>query len=306
MAVLTEHLLPSYPQGWRYLRFETPVLPPHWHVHPEYELTLIVRGSGTRLIGDSVEEYLSGDLVLIGPGLAHTYASVPDGRFIDVVVIHFAREVFGAEFFDLPVFAGVAALLTAAERGVSFDTFPRAILEMGSSPPAERTVALLEVLVQLSRQPRISLATGRGPLVVGSGSAARVETMVAFVHENYERDISAQDVAGAAYMNPSAASRLFTRSTSLSITRYLNIVRINAACRLLRDTVLPVAAVAGMCGFTNLSHFNRQFRRAKATTPRQYRATFLGGEAEPPSDNLTTRRIPAHPMSGGQGEPARD
>jgi AraC-like DNA-binding protein len=285
LAVLIEHLVPGFPHGWRYQRFEAPALPPHWHAHPEYELTCIVRGSGTRLIGDSVEEYQAGDLVLIGPELPHTYVSMADGAFTEVVVIHFSREVFGRELFDLPVFAGVAALLDDAARGLRFESVPPAILGMGMMPPAERTVALLQLLVELSRQPAASLAAGSGPLVVGSGSASRVEAMVAFVHDNYEQDISAQDVAAAVYMNPSAASRLFSRSTSISITRYINIVRINAACRLLRDTELPIAAVAGTCGYANLSHFNRQFRRAKSTTPRRYRNAFRTGEPEPPSDD---------------------
>ncbi len=40
-----------------------------WHYHPEYELTFISKSHGTRFIGNHMQPFSSGDLILIGPNL---------------------------------------------------------------------------------------------------------------------------------------------------------------------------------------------------------------------------------------------
>ena len=82
--------------------FDLPRFTSPWHLHDEYELTLILSGTGKRFVGDSVSPYAVGDLVLIGPNLPHYWRSDQTGRKqrSHSIVIQFRKNSLGKDFFD--------------------------------------------------------------------------------------------------------------------------------------------------------------------------------------------------------------
>lgn len=271
MLASFEHIVPEHPLTWRITSLAEPRFESPWHFHPEYELTYIRAGHGTRLIGDSVGSYQPGELTLIGPEVPHTYVSAATDPVHAAVVIQFRRDFLGAGFFDQPVFAPVAALLDGAERGLSYSCEDATLRRLEELPPAEKTVELLALLVALSQRDAAALVSRPATSALNRATAARIEAMVALMHAEYGSPLTLARIAAAAHLTPGSASRLFSRSTGSSVTTYLTVVRVNAACRLLRETDRSVAAIAAACGFTNLSNFNRRFRDVKRLTPREYR-----------------------------------
>ncbi len=274
MLASFEHIVPTFPLTWAITTLDLPQFESTWHFHPEFELTYIRAGQGTRLVGDSVGEYVPGNITLIGPEVPHTYVSTPGELKHSAVVMQFKRDFLGDGFFDLPLFASVAALLRASRRGVSFAVEDDVIARLERAAPAEKTLGLLELLVDLSHRTPDILASDQQTPALNLVSAQRIESMVRLMHTDFASDVTLADIAAAAHLTPSSASRLFSRSTGSSVTIYLNVVRVNAACRLLRDTDASIASIAVDSGFTNLSNFNRRFRDVKRMTPREYRAGF--------------------------------
>ena len=107
-----------------YPRFTMP-----WHYHPEFELMIITSGGGKRFVGDYVDDFHPGDLVLYGANLPHFHMgygcmeNYPD-KVSGSEVIQFTEDIFPEkldEFGDLSI---VAHLLECSKRGRKFTNPP--------------------------------------------------------------------------------------------------------------------------------------------------------------------------------------
>jgi AraC-like DNA-binding protein len=80
-----------------------------------------------------------------------------------------------------------------------------------------------------------------------------------------------EDAAAQVHVSPAAFSRFFRRSLGKTFTEYVNDLRCAEAANQLRRSDKPIAALAQDCGFSTLSHFNKQFLLRYEQTPRHYR-----------------------------------
>lgn len=83
-----------------------PHFDPHWHFHPEYQLFVVLEGTGTRFVGDQVKPFTPGDTVLTGPNLPHLWRSDDQYFMRDAeltirgIVTYFHRDFLGDTFFQ--------------------------------------------------------------------------------------------------------------------------------------------------------------------------------------------------------------
>lgn len=251
-----------------------------YHFHPEIELTAILAGNGRRIVGDHIETFIPGDLVLIGPNLPHQYAGVGTranpGR-VGCLVIQFLPEALGCSFLNSREGALLRALLDKARRGVAFrgQTARDAITKMRAIVTAEgsaRFIALVEVLDALaaSGNSRPLASHGYAPLLEGR-HASRISRACEFIQRRFEEPIRQTDAAAHVAISPPAFSRMFRRATGLTFTAFLTGIRLSEASRRLLETDDTVAQICYRCGFSNLSNFNRRFLVARGMTPREFR-----------------------------------
>jgi len=92
-----------------------------------------------------------------------------------------------------------------------------------------------------------------------------------FLMKNYREDMNLEEIASIIHMAPASACRFFKSSTGLTIFEYLNKIKIDYACKLLLNTDQNIVNIGYDCGFNNLSHFNKQFRKFTGKTPSQFR-----------------------------------
>jgi len=287
MNALLERLLVPDGTSWTYFhRCLDDAIPFVWHYHEEFELTLTLNSRGTRYVGDCIEPYGDGDLVLLGSNLPHTWMS--QARNIDtlphVAHVFWIRPDWVREVVDrLTELRPLRALLANAHRGIVFpESTSRAVQAcvagMNDASPGQRVVRFVQTLALLSEAPdhRVLCAPRAEQVASVAADRPRIERMLAHIHKNYRSEIPIPQLASVAALSVSGLHRLFKRHTRLTVGEYIAQLRIGKACSLLISTDKPVGRIAEEVGYTNPSHFNRQFLAIKNVRPRDFRRTFLG------------------------------
>lgn len=252
-----------------------------WHYHPEYELTWIIRSRGTRFIGDSIRPYSADDLVLLGPGLPHCWHNDPASQPTDtpeLIVVQFDKDFLGAPFFQIAEARKLQELLARAQCGLHFPArvakrIGKLLQDLSAQQGFDRLIHLLEVLGALATAEAVPLASANYRSVndINPVNRDRIDAIHRYVRQNLDGSISQAEIAHRLGMSAPAFSRFFRAATGHTFVGFVNLLRINEACRLLAGSNLSITEAAMDCGYNNISNFNRHFLALKGMNPTEYR-----------------------------------
>lgn len=260
------------------------------HRHAHAELTWIEHGCGLRWVGDSVEPFGDGDLVLLGAETAHVWLTPQGGepQCCAATVLQFPADWAAAT--GLPELKGLDALMARAAHGLAIEGGTRrevlAVMPRLSELDAPRRVAvLIEVLAILDAGLRHSPselralsahAPDRSPDAASlTQRRQRVDRLLRWVQAHLTEELRVGDAAEIVGISPAAFARYFRREVGKGFIDFVNDARCSwAALRLLQGQE-PIADIAHGCGFPTLSNFGDQFRRRYGTSPRNYRRHAL-------------------------------
>ncbi len=254
-----------------------------WHFHPEYELVLNLKSNGTRIIGDSVELFDKHDMVLIAGNIPHCWNyykqnnSLPEEHGI---MVHFKLESLGEPLLSQFEMSSVRELLASAERGLAFSVedskeAEEHLVQMVNARGVDKMIFFFNTLkILCDSEKKNFICSENYRLDYDEMGNRRMTDVYSFIRENYFRHLSLKKVARVAHMSPISFSRFFKKNSGAGFVEYLNRVRTNKACYLLRETEYQVHDIAMECGFSSISNFNKQFRKAEGISPRDYRAQF--------------------------------
>ena len=110
-------------------------------------------------------------------------------------------------------------------------------------------------------------------------SSPHIYRAIVYINEHFEDDIKEEDVAAKFGMSYAYFSRSFKAATGKKFRDYLIETRLNQAEQFIINTDLPIAHIATLCGYSNISHFIHIYKKNKGTTPLKAR-TSRKGEGE--------------------------
>jgi len=276
---VVSHPIDSSIQAFRYAQdyFDAP-----WHYHVEFELTYITKSTGMRYVGNSIENFGEGDLVLIGASLPHAWKNGPGYQNgAASIYIQWKAETIQPILHAIPEFNAIEHLLNRARYGVHFKstTQTKALGELLVTLPdlqgSKKIMQFLEILHRLSLISEARLLSGPAhDLLRHAKTDNRIQGIFEYIQQHYTQKISIGQMAELTCMTRSSFCKFFKNRFQKTFTRYLNEFRIHHVCQQLKETNLPVALIALNCGYDNFSYFYRQFREVIGITPAKYRQKF--------------------------------
>lgn len=248
-----------------------------FHHHPEYELVLILKGKGKRMVGDNVDRFEENDLIFTGPFLPHQWiCDENEAHDSNAFVIQFTYDFLGEKFFEVPENSSLKKFLHDSVRGYNF-----------SGKTKQQIIPILKKMINSSHEVRLYnlfaifkiFATTHEIIALSSPGSVesfmlkeneKMQKALQYILQNFHNKIHIEDLLEITNMSYPSFYSHFYRSYKMSYKQYLLELRIEYACKLLKNEALNVSEIAYDCGFGNLSNFNRQFRKIKKITPSQF------------------------------------
>ncbi len=259
-----------------YERFTYP-----WHFHAEYEIIYFEEGNGTRFVGNCIEPFSSGEVLLLGPDLAHFMKSDEiQLKGLKGTIIQFEKDFMRHAISNYSQFSKIYKLLIESRNGVVFPPNSNSdIYGVLNKIPTKRgidqIITLLEILKLMSETDSRKILSTSEPTEISVSEHPRFDKVISFLNRNYNREIKLEEIASIAAMNPSAFCRYFKSKTGKTIKNYIAHMRTSYACKLLLNQNMSVAQVSNECGFETISYFNKTFKKNTGYTPTEYKNLIL-------------------------------
>ncbi len=283
-------------ESFRWIEHDYPSGIARWNYHPEIEIHLIRRSTGSYIIGDQVGAFGPGHVAIVGAGVPHDWMSdVAHGESIENrdAVIQFTADWVDRCIQLIPELDDLRTLVHDSQRGLVFSgsTAIEAAWQIelvGVTAGSERISHLLALFGILLRAPdahRHFVTNEWYSSDVGHVGKAAVDAGLAYVLANLTGHIRMAEAAKLAYMSEPSFSKFFKKATGITFSDMVKRLRIASACRLLDQTDSSIATISTAVGYRNLANFNRQFLAETGMTPTAYRS--LDEEEKPPARRIS-------------------
>jgi len=279
--------IPRQPLSSFNVRQDTvPFINNKWHYHIEAELIYFKKGSGTQFIGDHIQNFNDGDLILIGSNLPHywrfdtKYFKNDSEEQADVTVAHFREDFWGDEFLNLPENKAIRSVFEKAKRGINIQGDTKEIIasllgQMLHAEGSRRLILLIEALTLISESQVVPLASIGFDHGHKEAENDRINAIYEYTLANFRRHIPTDEIAAIANISPHSFCRYFKSRTRKTYSQFINEIKVGHICKLLIEDKISIKQICFESGFRNFASFHKYFKQVTGKTPLQYQKKFL-------------------------------
>lgn len=225
---------------------------PNWH--EALEILLCISGSGTVLLDDRKYTFEKGNVIIVNSQVIH---SVYANENLEFIFVQLDRDFCLKQLIDLQQIRFFEYIENDEKLIGYIENVSNTVKQETYLSKAKNNCAALELLIYLCEEyKQSSLYTPSSDAV----SFNRVKKAMLFIKQNYEKELTLENIALEVGINKYQLTREFKAVTGESVFEFLNSVRCKEASRLLKQGA-SVTQAAYSCGFSNLSYFSRTYKK---------------------------------------------
>ncbi len=247
------------------------------HAHARWELSYVVCGAGMRTVGDITEPFACGEIVFIPPGIPHCWKF--DDGFTDKtgmianISVFFDSSLLTSMRLLFPEMREVLTRIESLKQAVRFTGKNCGIIQklmagMRGLTAEKRLPKMMELLLAVA-DTSDSIYAGSADMM--NRKEKRMEQIRVYCACNYSRQITLDEMSRHVGMNKSAFCTFMRHNVGMTLSEFVNEIRLDVAKEKLLTTDGNIAEIAMVCGFQNVSYFNRLFRKKYGCSPKMIR-----------------------------------
>jgi AraC family transcriptional regulator, L-rhamnose operon transcriptional activator RhaR len=289
-----------YDNGEQYFKTEYPIFinmyeePPetHLHAHDFIEIAYVYSGEGFHTIGDKEYPVKKGDLFLINHNTPHEFRSLPETYHVNPLTIYncvFRPEFLNSSFhenknfYDLVDYLMLRSLFPNEVEALidiklvfknitdiedCYQKMYREYHEKENGYIELLRLYVTELLILIFRAFRKSDPVKTN---VQNNNVRIIEKIIKHLKANYNYSLNLHDLSMVVFLSPNYISKLFKDFTGYTITDFIQKIRIEEACKLLKETDRKIVDISHEVGYKDLTHFLEVFKKMTGKSPSVYR-----------------------------------
>lgn len=257
----------------------------HWHNY--LEISYVKQGYGRYYIENQVYDIAPGDIIVINNIEPHYMEVLPPDKMIQPVIMFDpslvapdTAQIYSADAQSLaPFFARGTNFSNKIDRssGVGKKIFTL-LTEIESEYQKKNygyqlmiKAKLLNIFTELIRNFQDEDKSMATP-AQKNRKLDQLQVVFESINSRISENLTIDELSALVYMTPSYFCTFFKKSTGFTPTQYIHKIRIARSIDLLKTTSRSIFDISIDCGFNNLAHFNRVFKRLTGQTPSAIRA----------------------------------
>lgn len=266
----------------------------HLHAHDFIEIAYVASGTGIHRIGETEYPVSKGDLFIINFDIPHEFRSLPERSKPGLIVYNC---VFKPEFFDYGLinskdFHDITHHFLFRLLFPDEDSIPGDIVLLGKdSAELEQLYVkmydeyyhqetgyvemlrayVIELLVLIVRLFKKAHASNNS---LNHHRRQIIEAAMRYMMENYDKEIRLEELSMMSFFSRNYFCKLFKDTTGMTVSEYIQKLRIQEACKLLKGTNKSVLEISSLVGYNDIKFFNNVFKRNTGVSPTAYKKNF--------------------------------